>query len=56
MRESISLAKPLFAPFVTNPLINFTTMGLILLSGLGFSRLVGSYGAGAGACEGKTAP
>lgn len=25
-----------FAPFVTNPLINFTTMGLILLSGLGF--------------------
>lgn len=24
------------APFVTNPLINFTTMGLILLSGLGF--------------------
>ena len=25
-----------FAPFVTNPLINFTTMGLIFLSGLGF--------------------
>lgn len=25
-----------FAPFVTNPLINVTTMGLIILSGLGF--------------------
>ena len=25
-----------FAPFVTNPLMNVTTMGLIILSGLGF--------------------
>ena len=45
-----------FAPFVTNPLINFTTMGLIFLKRPWLSGLVGSAGARAGSCKRKTDP
>ena len=46
-----------FAPFVTNPLINFTTMVPDFLKRyLWLSGLVGSAGARAGSCKRKTDP
>lgn len=52
MRESISLAKPLCS-VCNEPADKLYDDGTDSFERSWFSRLVGSYGAGAGACEGK---